>query len=105
MVAYFGRSLGCDIHWEWSRRCRAWKWDLIDRMRSNMNTFTAILRGCPVGLVNASGTGVIGKESKPRTNNSPKASICHVKVTVVKACMSGVKVVRHGNQPFTRRLW
>lgn len=43
-----------------------------------MNTFTAILRGCPVGLVNASGTGVIGKEWRIEATNEQFAKSVHL---------------------------
>lgn len=50
VVAYFGRSIGSEIHWEWSRRCRAWKWDPIEQYRNNLQTETSIVSGCRVGL-------------------------------------------------------
>lgn len=62
VAAYFGRSQGCQVHWEWSRRCRAWKWEPVDHMRTNLNTYTSIVGGCRVGLHDEKGTGVIGKE-------------------------------------------
>ena len=62
VVAYYAAKLGAHIHWEWSRRCRAWKWEHIDRWRHRMQTYTAIIGGCRVGLVDPKDGSKIGKE-------------------------------------------
>ena len=62
VVAHWAHAAGSVVCWEWSRRCRAWKWDLLDDWRNHCNTSTAIISGCQVGLKDPK-TGVpLGKE-------------------------------------------
>ena len=72
VVAYYGRSIGSHVHWEWSRRCRAWKWEHMERFRANLNTATAVISGCRVGL-RILRIGAFWEKnggSSPRTSNS-----------------------------------
>ena len=78
VVAYYARSVGCHVHWEWSRRCRAWKWEHVDRFRANMNTATAIISGCRVGLKDSQNRGLLGKEWRVESTNPNFASKLHL---------------------------
>ncbi len=62
VVAYAAARLGTVVCWEWSRRCRAWKWDMIDEWRTKCNTTTAIISGCRVNLVDPKTGKPLGKE-------------------------------------------
>ena len=62
VVRYVARASGCHVHWEWSRRCRAWSWDPMDRMRQDLGMSTAIIGGCRVGLLAKDSHSVMGKE-------------------------------------------
>lgn len=78
VVAYHARTLGSEVHWEWSRRCRAWKWKLIDNMRQHMKTQTAVVGGCRVGLVDERTGKVVGKEWRVETTNGDFAQRIHI---------------------------
>ena len=78
VVAYFARSQGSHIHWEWSRRCRAWKWKLMDRMKTQMKLHTAIVGGCRVGLKDPKTQKVVGKEWRIETTNERFACKVHL---------------------------
>lgn len=77
VVAYHARSLGSEVHWEWSRRCRAWKWKLMDIMRKHMNTHTAIIGGCRVGLRDPKTQKFLGKEWRVETTREVFAQKIH----------------------------
>ena len=62
VVAYWAHKMGTVVCWEWSRRCRAWKWDLLDDWRNRCNTATAIISGCQVGLKDTKTGLLLGKE-------------------------------------------
>ena len=62
VVAYYASKMGAHVHWEWARRCRAWKWEHIDRWRNRLQTYTAIVGGCRVGLVDPKSGDRVGKE-------------------------------------------
>ena len=62
LVAWYAFSLGCQVHWEWSRKCRAWKWPLMDEWRKVCGTQTAILSGCQVNLRGEKSGKLLGKE-------------------------------------------
>ena len=62
VAAYFAHSVGCTVHWEWARRCRAWKWDLMDRWRESCGTTTAIISSCQVNLRDPETNKLFGKE-------------------------------------------
>ena len=79
VVAYFGRSIGSEIHWEWSRWCRAWKWDPIEQYRNNLQTETSIVSGCRVGLTDDKGGGLLGKEWRVETTDHDFAKDLQIK--------------------------
>ena len=62
VVAHWAHAAGSVVCWEWSRRCRAWKWDLLDEWRNHCNTSTAIISGCQVGLKDPKAGVPLGKE-------------------------------------------
>ena len=77
VVAYHARSLGSEVHWEWSRRCRAWKWKLMDNLRQHMGTSTAIIGGCRVGLRDPKTQKFLGKEWRVETTSEVFAQKIH----------------------------
>ena len=77
VVAYHARSLGSEVHWEWSRRCRAWKWKLMDNMRQHMGTSTAVIGGCRVGLRDPKTQKFLGKEWRVETTSEVFAQKIH----------------------------
>lgn len=79
VVAYFGRSIGSEVHWEWSRRCRAWKWEPMEKYRNHLQTETSIVGGCRVGLTNDQGTGFLGKEWRVETTDHEFARNLQIK--------------------------
>ena len=78
VVAYWGRHHGAEVHWEWSRRCRAWKWPNMDRFRSEHNTHTAIVGGCRVGLRDKKSGHLVGKEWRIETTSELFARNIHI---------------------------
>ena len=78
VVAYYARHLGSEVHWEWSRRCRAWKWELMDKYRQDVGTSTAIIGGCRVGLQNPSTGALLGKEWRIESTCQSFASAVHL---------------------------
>ena len=78
MVAYYARSLGSEVHWEWSRRCRAWKWKNFERFREHVGTFTAIVGGCRVDLFVPNTRKFIQKECRIETTHEGFAKSLHL---------------------------
>ena len=78
VIAYWARHWGAEVHWEWSHRCRAWKWDLMDRYRYLQNTHTCIVGGCRVGLHDPKTGNVIGKEWRVETTSESFAKGFHM---------------------------
>ena len=77
VVAYMANKLGSVVCWEWSRRCRAWKWDMIDEWRNKCQTTTAIIGGCQVGLVDPKSGKPLGKEWRVEVTNQRLANLIH----------------------------
>ena len=77
IVADAACHLGCDVVWEWSRRCRAWKWEPMDKWRNKHQTQTAIIAGCRVNLKNHKTQKLLGKEWRLECTNHQLASIIH----------------------------
>ena len=42
IVTRFAHALGVTVHWEWSRRCRAWKWKQVEEFRQTCGTHTRL---------------------------------------------------------------
>ena len=78
MVPYYARSLGSEVHWEWSRRCRAWKWKNFERFREHVGTFTAIVGGCRVDLFVPNTRKFIQKEWRIETTHEGFAKSLHL---------------------------
>ena len=78
VVGYWARYHGSHVHWEWARRCRAWKWPLMDRWRTVQGTSTAIVGGCRVGLQNPKTGEVIGKEWRVESTSKQFAEQLHL---------------------------
>ena len=78
VVAYYARQQGSHVHWEWSRKCRAWKWDLIGRWRHREKTSTCIVGGCRVGLQDPKTGGKLGKEWRIETTCARFAECMHL---------------------------
>ena len=78
VVCYASKACGSEVHWEWSRRCRAWSWDPIDRMRRELKTHTAIIGGCRVGLHAKDSQSVVGKEWRVESTSSMFAKQVHL---------------------------
>lgn len=62
LVAEYAKQQGSVVFWEWSRRCRAWKWEMMDQWRRKHQTTTAIIAGCQVGLIDDASGKPLGKE-------------------------------------------
>ena len=77
VVAYMAHKLGCVVGWEWSRRCRAWKWDMIDEWRKRCETKTAIIAGCQVGLKDPKTSKPLGKEWRVECTSERLADKIH----------------------------
>lgn len=77
IVAYIAVKLGCVVGWEWSRRCRAWKWDMIDERRKRCGTKTAIMSGCQVGLKDPKTSKPLGKEWRVECTSGKLAEKIH----------------------------
>ena len=77
VIADAARHLGCDVVWEWSRRCRAWKWEPMDKWRNRHQTQTAIIAGCQVNLKNPKTQKLLGKEWRLECTNHQLASAIH----------------------------
>ena len=84
MVAYMAHKLGCVVGWEWSRRCRAWKWDMIDEWRKRCETKTAIIAGCQVGLKDPKTSKPLGKEWRVECTSERLADKIHSPCQCVK---------------------
>ena len=69
VVCYASKACGSEVHWEWSRRCRAWSWDPIDR---------TIIGGCRVGLHAKDSHSVVGKEWRVESTSSMFAKQVHL---------------------------
>ena len=50
------------MHWEWSRRCRAWRWEAIDEWRRVCGTTTAVISSCQVNLRCPESNKLLGHE-------------------------------------------
>ena len=77
LVAWYAFSLGCQVHWEWSRKCRAWKWPLMDEWRKVCGTQTAILSGCQVNLRGEKSGKLLGKEWRVESTSSTFSKAIH----------------------------
>lgn len=77
IVAYMAQKLGCVVCWEWSRRCRAWKWELMDEWRNKCQTTTAIIAGCRVNLIDPKSNKPLGKEWRVESTNRRLAELIH----------------------------
>ena len=62
IVAKVACEQGSIVSWEWSRRCRAWSWEPIEKWRHDWNTHTAIIGGCRVNLRDPKTNRFLGKE-------------------------------------------
>ena len=78
VVAYFARSEGSEVHWEWSRRCRAWRWKNFEHFREHMGTFTAIVGGCRVDLFVPNTRKFIQKEWRVETTSEDFSRYLHL---------------------------
>ena len=77
IVAYMAQKLGCVVCWEWSRRCRAWKWELMDEWRNKCQTTTAIIAGCRVNLIDPKSNKPLGKEWRVESTTPRLAELIH----------------------------
>ena len=77
LVAYEALRLGSVVCWEWSRRCRAWKWDMMDEFRNQSQTRTAIIGGCRVGLKDPKTSKPLGKEWRVECSHDRLAQLLH----------------------------
>ena len=89
VVAYAAHQCGSHVHWEWSRRCRAWKWPHMDLLRERLNMRTAIVGGCRAGLQDPNSGGVIGKEWRIESTSHALAKGIHL------PCLKGECPGRH----------
>ena len=78
VVAYYAHQLGAQVYWEWSRRCRAWKWELIDRMRHKLGMHTSIVGGCRVGLSDPKTGSLVGKEWRVESTSQGFSQTFHL---------------------------
>ena len=69
IVAHVAIGLGLVVCWEWSRRCRAWKWDMMDEFRNRFSMSTSIIGGCQVGLFDPKLQKPLGKEWRIECSN------------------------------------
>ena len=78
MIAEYAFCLGCTVHWEWPRRCRAWKWPHIERWRQLGKTSTAIISCCQVNVRNKETGRLLGKEWRVESTSSTFAQRIHL---------------------------
>lgn len=95
VVAYAAARIGTIVCWEWSRRCRAWKWDMMDEWRSRCNTTTAIISGCRVKLVDPKTGKPLGKEWRIECTHRGLAEKLHTTCECPK--QAGVHALCEGN--------
>ena len=74
IVAQFAHALGVTVHWEWARRCRAWKWGLFREFQEVCGTHTSVISCCQVNVRDHSGQALLGKEWRIE---STSASFAH----------------------------
>ena len=78
IVAWFAHRQGSAVHWEWSRRCRAWRWKLLETWRRTCRTHTAVISSCQVGLKDPKSGRPIGKEWRVETSSATFAKAIHL---------------------------
>ena len=77
IAAYYAHSLGCAVHWEWSRRCRAWRWDAMDEWRKICGTCPAIIGSCQVNVRCPESRKLLGKEWRIESTSPTFAKNIH----------------------------
>ena len=95
VIAYWARHCGAEVHWEWSRRCRAWKWDLMDKYRHAQHTHTCIVGGWRVGLHDPKTGHLVGKEWRVESTSEHFAK--HMHLPCQGGACAGTHVACEGN--------
>ena len=78
IVTRFAHALGVTVHWEWSRRCRAWKWKQVEEFRQTCGTHTAVISCCQVNVRDSEGKHLLGKEWRIESSSSTFAKAVHL---------------------------
>ena len=76
IVAWYAQ--GCSVSWEWSRRCRAWKWGLFEEWKRTCKAQTSIISSCQVGLHCPKSGRPLGKEWRVESTSPTLAQKIHL---------------------------
>lgn len=104
LVAEAAIHLGCEVCWEWSRRCQAWKWEPMepmDKFRNKHRTQTAIIAGT---------RRLLGKEWRVECTNHQLAKAIHSPSVACFCVHQGINMplareTLHVARPFTPPRW
>ena len=78
IVAWYAYARGTQVSWEWSRRCRAWKWKPLEEWRAICRTQTSIISACQVNLRNSRTGAPLGKEWRVESTSASFGHAIHL---------------------------